>query len=224
VSARRDDRAFGPAEEVEMDASRPPKVFGIGFHKTATTSLRAALRHLGYDVTGPNGAHDADIADTYREMAREISARHDAFQDNPWPLVYREMDAMWPGAKFILTTRDPEAWIASQVKYFGTAETPMRRLIYGEGRGSPVGNEAHYKAVFEAHNAEARAHFRGREADFLEIDLTRRPDWAPICALLGHDVPAIRFPHANSSRAASTPRALRWPMRVARKIRSLLNA
>jgi hypothetical protein len=30
------------------------KVFGIGFHKTATTSLAKALSYLGYRVTGPN--------------------------------------------------------------------------------------------------------------------------------------------------------------------------
>ena len=29
------------------------KVFGIGFHKTATTSLAKALSYLGYRVTGP---------------------------------------------------------------------------------------------------------------------------------------------------------------------------
>ncbi|MEN0001807.1 MAG: sulfotransferase, partial [Pseudomonadota bacterium] len=95
------------------------KVFGIGLHKTGTSSLAKALKLLGYKVTGPNGTRDADIAETYIRNAAKISSRFDAFQDNPWPLLYRQMDAMWPGAKFILTTRDSEAWIVSQVKHFG---------------------------------------------------------------------------------------------------------
>ncbi|MYB38984.1 MAG: hypothetical protein F4Y26_16695 [Gammaproteobacteria bacterium] len=42
--------------------STEPKVFEIGFDKTGTKSLGAALGILGYRVCGPVGAKDPDIA------------------------------------------------------------------------------------------------------------------------------------------------------------------
>ncbi len=191
----------------ERGDARPPKVFGIGFHKTGTSTLTEILRAFGYRVTGPNWTTEEDIADTYLERCRALSRTYDGFQDNPWPLVYREMDRMWPGSKFILTTRDEDKWIQSQIKHFGRRETPMRRLIYGEKYGRPAGNADHYVSVFRAHNAAVRDYFRGRENDLLEIDLTKTPQWQPICDFLGVDVPDLPFPHANSreSRMRNDP-------------------
>ena len=59
------------------------KVFGIGFHKTATTSLAKALSYLGYRVTGPNWVDNPNIAEEVYEMAFEFAHKFDAFQDNP---------------------------------------------------------------------------------------------------------------------------------------------
>ena len=39
-----------------------PKVFCVGFHKTGTKSLGAALATLGYRVAGPRGTLDPQIA------------------------------------------------------------------------------------------------------------------------------------------------------------------
>ncbi|TCM82643.1 sulfotransferase family protein [Rhodovulum steppense] len=194
---------------------RRDKVFGIGFHKTATSSLKRALRQLGYRVTGPNHNHDQDIAWTFLDHARALSTRYDAFQDNPWPLVFREMDDMWPEAKFILTVRDPEGWIASQLRYFGEESTPMRELIYGPGRGSPLGNEAHYIATMQRHEAAVRAHFADRPGKLLVLDIVGGAGWDPLCAFLGVPVPRHTFPHAN--KAAS--RGDGWLVRLKRKVR-----
>ncbi|MGB8622121.1 MAG: sulfotransferase family protein [Paracoccaceae bacterium] len=180
-------------------ARRRDKVFGIGFHKTGTSSLKRALRHLGYRVTGPNGNHDADIAGKFQSLAADLSRRYDAFQDNPWPLVFREMDAMWPEARFVLTVRESDGWLKSQLRHFGTDTTPMRELIYGAARGSPVGNEAHYVAVMEAHNAAVRAHFADRPGKLLEMRIAEGDGWDPLCAFLGAAVPDIPFPHANEA-------------------------
>ncbi len=183
----------------DIKGLKQTKVFGIGFHKTGTSTLTEVLRHLGYRVTGPNWTTEADIASTYLERCRERSKEFDGFQDNPWPLVYREMDAMWPGSKFILTTRNVDKWIASQVKHFGKRETPMRHMIYGNNHGCPAGNEQRYAQVFDSHIAAARSYFKGRDEDFLEIDLTVDSSWAPICGFLGVEEPSIPFPHANSA-------------------------
>ena len=81
------------------------KVFGIGFHKTAPTSLAKALSYLGYRVTGPNWVDNPNPLEKVCKMAFELANKFDAFQDNPWPILYKELDRKFPGSKFILTLR-----------------------------------------------------------------------------------------------------------------------
>jgi hypothetical protein len=81
------------------------KVFGIGFHKTGTTSLARALTYLGYRFTGPNGLAKPNIAKDVYQMAYSLATEFDPFQDNPWPLLYRELDERFPCSKFVLTIR-----------------------------------------------------------------------------------------------------------------------
>ena len=99
------------------------KIFCIGFHKTGTTSLETALTMLGYRVTGCNGINDPDIEKNVLKMAFELVGQYDAFQDNPWPIIFKELDEKFPGSKFILTLRDSKSWRHSQVKHFGQKET-----------------------------------------------------------------------------------------------------
>jgi len=173
------------------------KVFCIGFHKTGTTSLAVALKMLGYRVTGPNGTRDPDIAEEVHAMADELVQKHDAFQDNPWPVLYRYLDEHYPGSKFIMTIRSPESWIRSQVKDFGLTETPMRRWIYGVG--CPEGNEDVYVARYERHNREVLEYFADRPDDLLILDLPKGHGWPELCGFLGLDVPDKPFPHANKA-------------------------
>ena len=175
------------------------KVFCIGFHKTGTTSLEKALELLGYRVTGPNGTKDPDIAAKVHDMADELVAKYDAFQDNPWPVLYREMDEKYPGSKFILTMRSPESWILSQVRDFGLRETPMRRWIYGDDAGCPEGNEDVYVERYERHNREVLEYFEGRPDSLLVLDLPKGDGWPELCAFLGEPVPDKPFPHANKA-------------------------
>ena len=173
------------------------KVFCIGFHKTGTTSLAVALKQLGYRVTGPNATKDPDIATKVHDLADRLSQEYDAFQDNPWPVLYQDMDRRWPGSKFILTERPAEAWIRSQVKDFGLRHTPMRQWIYGAG--CPEGNEAVYVARYERHNREVRDYFRERPNDLLLLDLPSGHGWPELCGFLGLNVPSAPFPHANKA-------------------------
>lgn len=173
------------------------KVFCIGFHKTGTTSLAVALRQLGYRVTGPNGVNDQNIEDNVIPMAYDLAEEFDAFQDNPWPIIYKELDAKFPGSKFVLTLRIPESWIKSQVKHFGLKETPMRKWIYGAG--CPEGNEGIYIKRFEDHNEEVIRYFKDRPQDLLILELSKGDGWEKLCPFLGTDIPNVAFPHANRS-------------------------
>ena len=175
------------------------KVFCIGFHKTGTTSLEMALKKLGYTVTGSFGTKDPDIANKVHEMAYAMVEKFDAFEDNPWPILYRELDERFPDSKFVLTRRPTENWIRSQVKDFASTETPMRRWIYGEDAGCPLGNEETYTVRYERHNREVQEYFADRPNDLLIIDLPNDDGWSRLCPFLGHTVPDEPFPHANKA-------------------------
>ena len=198
------------------------KVFGIGFHKTGTTSLAEALSILGYRVTGPNGTENPNIADEVREMAWRLAEEFDAFQDNPWPILYRELDERYPGSKFILTRRPTDRWIKSICRHFGAVESPMRRWIYGVG--APLGNEDLYVARYERHNREVLEYFRNRPDDLLVMDLSQGDGWEQLCPFLGHGIPFQPFPHENRAEdrwkaivfnglKTCVPRAARAPLR-----------
>ncbi len=173
-----------------------PKVFCVGFHKTGTKSLARALEILGYRVTGPNGARDPRIAERALPMALDIASRFDAFNDNPWSVLYRELDGAFPGSRFILTLRPPDSWIASVVRHFGGERTPMREWIYGPGRGAPRGNERAYLDRYRRHNADVIAYFSRREC-LLTMDITAGDGWESLCDFLELPVPDQPFPHVN---------------------------
>ena len=175
------------------------KVFCIGFHKTGTTSLAQALTHLGLKVTGPNGVKDPNIAVNALPLALELVPKFDAFQDNPWPILYKELYQEFPDAKFILTYRDPEAWIKSQIRHFGEKSTPMREWIYGVG--CPAGNEAVYLKRYRDHYHEVAEFFKKRRKPLLVMNLEKGDAWEKLCPHLGLPIPDQPFPHANKAES-----------------------
>jgi uncharacterized membrane protein YkvA (DUF1232 family) len=195
------------------------KVFGIGFQKTGTSSLDAAFRILGYDTD--RGVF-INVADKTQSLWIEpplttanvlaavlpIAERRDAFSDNPWPLLFRELDARFPGSKFVLTVREPQAWTGSMVRHFDDRSSDVLQWIYGVP--CVAGNEACCVKVYEAHNAEVRAHFASRPDDLLEIDVLSSPDWAPLCAFLGKPIPDAPFPHENAAERREQMRRAWW--------------
>jgi hypothetical protein len=172
------------------------KVFCIGFHKTGTSSLRDALSMLGYRVTGPNFQREEGLDwPSLERKALAVAHQFDAFQDNPWPLVFRFMDEQFPGSRFILTLRDEHAWYASALRHFGSRETPMRRLIYGHG--APAGHEAIYRERYRAHNRMVADYFAQRPSDLLVMQLAYGDGWEQLCPFLGHSRPNAPFPRTN---------------------------
>lgn len=173
--------------------------------------MEKALKLLGYRVTGGNWVRDPDVAQVALRRALDLVPQYDAFQDNPWPMLYKEMDKAFPGSKFIMTIRSPERWIKSAVKGFGTQSTPMREWIYGVGNGCPAGHEDVWVRRYEQHNREVMEYFAGR-SDFIIMDLAGGDGWEKLCGFLGEPLPAEPFPHAN-------PAYRKFIKRVAKSIR-----
>ena len=192
------------------------KIFGIGFHKTGTSSLAQALKVLGFRVAhgivinGPKGVTIAPPVTTGRVLpialarAREV----DAACDNPFPLLYRELDAAFPGSKFILTTREPRDWVESIGRHFGERNSDALQWIYGAPRVK--GNEPRFLQVYENHNAAVRGHFAARPADLLEIDFGTGEGWERLCTFLDLPIPKAAFPHDNTAKERERKRNSVW--------------
>jgi hypothetical protein len=185
---------------------KTPKVFCIGFQKTGTTSMAAALELLGYRVTSIFG-RDMDLEDLRRDYVRmglEIAAEVDAVQDMPWPLMYRDLDRAFPGARFILTWRETDRWLASICSHFARNPAVLQALTYGPEAAFPIGHEARYREVYDAHNVDVRSYFRDRPGDLLEMNLSQGDGWAPLCEFLGAPIPDVPFPASNTARSRTS--------------------
>ncbi len=171
------------------------KVFGIGFHKTGTKTLGRALEILGYKVCGPR----QDLLETIKQKnyktVFKVAKDYDAFQDNPWPILYKTLDKKYPGSKFILTLRNKNSWIKSVVNHFGNKDREMRNWIYGIGY--PLGNEELYVEVYRKHIADVKEYFKNRPDDLLVIDVTSGEGWEKLCNFLEKEIPRKAFPHVN---------------------------
>lgn len=182
-------------------------VFGIGLSKTGTTSLSDALELLGYNAFHLPPVAKADGAGGIMMDWPWWVMKHDALSDLTVAVLWRELDSLYPNARFIYTPRDMESWLDSCRRHF-TAELAEARVAQGQSYlndlcaafyGSHLYDEAMYRAAYLRHEAEVRTHFAGR-VDFLDYDLIAGAGWEPLCDFLGHNVPDAPFPASNKGR------------------------
>jgi len=193
----------------------PLSIIGAGFGRTGTVSLRAALQRLGH---GPvyhmlevikNPAHSPLWLNALddRSVLTQILAQYRSAIDWPSCHFWRELLALYPQARVVLTQRDSAIWYDSirNTIYKVLSEQPAaspggqvnmaRRIVWDNTFGGRLGDRDHAIAVFEKHNAEVIATVpRDR---LLVFDV--REGWQPLCTFLGQPVPAEPFPKANST-------------------------
>jgi hypothetical protein len=189
------------------------KIFCIGFYKTGTSTLFEALNLLGYRAINGDKPGSYPGADDGATLIRQIDAGDyrlptfdlfDAFTDNPYFRIWREIHAQYPDARYILTVRDEQQWIDSCVRFYANRRIrPMRVWMFGP-HADPARSDASRQAWLDAyrqHNAAVRAHFAGAAPEkFLELDLVANPRWDELCRFLGQPVPDRPLPHANPTR------------------------
>jgi hypothetical protein len=182
----------------------PTRIFGIGMHKTATTSLHRALRRLGFDAAHWKSAHWAKaIWDEMRTHKRSRTLeRHYALCDLPIPLLFRELDEAYPDSKFILTVRNEDEW-AQSVRHHWSAKNPWREQwdhdpfthkVHRELYGRTTFDEETMRLRYRRHNAEVREHFRGRPHNLLVMDMSQGAGWYELCGFLRKPIPDSPYP------------------------------
>lgn len=191
--------------------SIPTRIFGIGMHKTATTSLHHALGILGIDSAHWISAHWAKaIFDEMKSVGRSLTLeRSYALSDLPIPLLYRELDAAYPGSKFVLTVRSEESWIESIRNHWSHERNPFRAAwskdpfthrVHRELYGTKGFDAEVMLARYRRHNAEVREYFRSRPQDLLVMQMDGGAGWHQLCAFLGRPIPDVPYPRAFTTQ------------------------
>ena len=193
---------------------RRKRVFGIGLQRTGTATLHRAFGMLdlqsihffpSYIYARPEDVLVDKIADF------RLFDRYDAFSDNPTPFLFRQLDAWYPGSRFVLTVRDTPSWLASVEWLFskgrekwkwGPWEHYVHQRLYGFRDSAFSARVA--RDVYERHNDSVREYFEKRTADLLIIDWHATGDWEALCRFLGKPAPSAPIPHLNQRTTEST--------------------
>ncbi len=193
------------------------KIIGAGLGRTGTLSLMMALEQLGF---GPchhmrkvfeNMATQVPLWDAAVRGVPDWAAVFDGFNSAvDWPAAsfYRELHAAYPEAKFILTLRSAESWLAS---YSAT----IRILVADRNRLPPdmhawhamtgavkekagifdMMDDAALLRAFSAHTEAVKAAIPAGQLLTYEV----KQGWGPLCDFLRVAVPEGEFPRSNDS-------------------------
>jgi len=176
-----------------IDVSKA-KVFGVGLSRTGTVSLTAALKRLGY-----RAKHYPHLLQVI-----EMAAKFDALTDIPVIVYMEALDQLYPDARFVLTVRNEETWIASLTRHY--SEKPISHImdwklwcrwaVYGMSGFE----EAHFRQVRVTHEALVRALFESRPGKLLILDVCGGEGYEKLCPFLGTPVVSDPFPIKNQSK------------------------
>jgi hypothetical protein len=175
-----------------MNRPHRGKIFGIGLSRTGSQSLAMALQALGYRVKHwPMHVSDCHL--------------HDATLDLGTAMRLETLDRFYPGAKFIYTTRDLEAWLDSCRRHWQAkpprsfpppsdieaTEMEQELAVYG----SLAFDRDRWAGAWHAHRGRVRDHFAERPGDLLIMDIPGGDGWETLLPFLGFET--IPFPYLN---------------------------
>jgi len=182
------------------------KVFGIGLHRTGTTSLRRAFYQLGYKTVPPwlwTGRYEQTLkAEQVKLDAFELADSHEAAGYMPFSTCFEDLYDRYPDAKFILTVRNEDKWLKSMFNFFGDANWPEVRFAFGVDVSDETGETL--KQKFNEHNSSVRQFFADKPGSLLEMDISKGDGWEELCTFLGEDIPDGNFPRENAQGSIYT--------------------
>lgn len=229
---------FGRKKEHKLYLDeKAERVFCISMQRTGTTSVGKFFRDFGFRWAGwpadlKNGWSGSWHAGAYDDIFSSLDFRSsNAFEDSPWflPDFYKILFNRFPNSKFILFTRDPDAWFQSMVAHSrgnviggtrGHCKVYRRELEYydllhsgeideeienqssSEKKMKITGHAEHYKEVYRLHNTEVQDFFERHAPEALYVGKLEDPDkWVKLGIFLGIEVPKNYTSHENATKA-----------------------
>ena len=198
------------------------KVFGAGFGRTGTMSLKFALEklrigpcyHMREVVSRPSHIKLwYDISRGEHPNWNRLFSGFNSAVDFPVCLFYKQLINIFPEAKFILTLRDFDTWYISTANtiykvpsilpdWFERVVYPIRMFIVMQVNLIWVGL---FKNNFSDRDSTKLVYYEHIEsvkkiipADKLLI-YNVKEGWEPLCEFLDVDVPDIPFPKINDT-------------------------
>ena len=213
MSACRHMVASLPPPERTPPLSTPPRIIQIGFHRCGTRALAHLFAASGYDAVHWRVKRKNGFLNLARTLKKNIEAgepplkrmeRYHFLSDlecridgQSWYGFkrFREIDAAYPGTRFLLNTRDKDGWLQSRLTHRGYAQ----KFMAAEGLTDIESCLQHWSAEWDAHLADVTAYFADRPRDLIRFDIDR-DDIAVLIAQL----PEYRLDPAHWQRIGRT--------------------
>jgi hypothetical protein len=177
------------------------RIFGIGLSRTGTVSLTRALEQLG--IRARHYPNDAATQEELRHGRYSLSilTETQALLDIPVSPYYAQFDALYPEARFILTTRPEDSWLESMENHFrlyveqrhDAFDDFVHACVYGAVHFSPE----RFRYVKRLHEQNVRTYFSDRPDKLLVFDVFSGDSWPELCRFLELPVPDEPYPHKN---------------------------
>jgi len=176
------------------------KVFGIGLNRTGTTTLGACLKQFGFNHISLDRISFENYKKQEFDPIFDRIEEFDSFEDWPWPLIYKEVDNLFPDSKFILTIRKtPETWFESLCRHADyTGPTDYRKYIYGYPM--PHDRKQHHLDYYLKHIKDVTDYFKNKPEKLLTICWENGDGWEKLSPFLGFECPDFQLPHKNNNR------------------------
>lgn len=194
-----------------------PYVFGIGFPKTGTVSLRLAAEILGYPRELIAIRRDGETPEEWQRKTRSHIEKNiePHLPPDPRPKVldglpirfstdithdlFRQLGRDYPDAKFVITYRDPHEIALSAWRH---AARKVR-----DGKPASPENFISYRRILSAATEHYDEVLRWAllPENFHRTMVMRICDgegWETLCPFLGFPIPDIEFPHAHNHEKA----------------------
>lgn len=174
------------------------KIFCIGFNKTGTVSLHAALTYLGYSgIHGMWGNHlkFVDAKNNNKKLLSGFSdniihfSDLDIMKDN-----FKSLDEQYPNSKFILNTRKKEDWLISRKKHYDKyTDNGKYKYDWRWIKDTPE----QWGIEWDLHHKDVIDYFKDRPKDLLIMDIPGGDGWDKLCPFLGIEIVQSSFPKKN---------------------------
>lgn len=155
-----------------------PKIFAVGFNKTATSSLHELFVQLG--LRSYHGVKWRSCNDL------RILSQYDCFSDGV-PLNLERLDSMFPKSKFILQVRELDDWVYSRLAHIDRElqKGGKSRSSYWEPSEAAIEQWIRHR---NEHHSHVLDYFKDRQSDLLVVNFIR-DDLAVgrICRFLNFD-------------------------------------
>lgn len=197
------------------------KVIGAGFGRTGTLSLKTALEVLGFGrcyhmleiLRQPSHMkHWTEIMHMGKGEWETIFKDYQSAVDWPVAAYYRDLMAVYPEAKVILTVRDPVSWHRSIMTTFYQARRAfvmritrilpalhqflgaMETSLWQEFFQNRLEDKEYAIEIFKNHIEEVKRFVPQERLLIFEA----RQGWEPLCSFLNVPVPVDKpYPHRH---------------------------